>query len=265
VDAQRTRNRQRGRGSNRRKGQNCHLKAIDECLNKLEALGKRPQASSIVTTSEGLDELCETIKGSIQCSKGYMKKCGTPIQRELFDFGIEQFDKSLELFCAAGPDRTTFLQNSPCVNSKVLTQKKYHTKCVTDIFAALDKATILFNKTLEDPNIFDLSKMSARGVSDQILDLMCCSINRFSDCSSDLITEECGPEAVKAMNTFTERTLGGSAGRICPRDMFDPPSDVCKEAMPPHGTIAKGKLADNPIGKYVLNYMNIIFNYEEPQ
>lgn len=54
ADAQR-RNRQRGRG---KKGPNCHLKEIDKCMEKMEALGKRPQASDIITTDAGIDELC---------------------------------------------------------------------------------------------------------------------------------------------------------------------------------------------------------------
>lgn len=59
VDAQR-RNRNRGRGQGgRRRGPNCHLKEIDKCLEKMEAIGKRPQASNIITTAEGIDELCE--------------------------------------------------------------------------------------------------------------------------------------------------------------------------------------------------------------
>jgi hypothetical protein len=54
-DAQRRRNRTRNRN---KKGPNCHLKEIDKCMEKMEALGKRPQASNIITTAEGIDELC---------------------------------------------------------------------------------------------------------------------------------------------------------------------------------------------------------------
>jgi hypothetical protein len=54
-DAQRRRNRTRNRN---KKGPNCHLKEIDKCMEKMEALGKRPQASNIITTEEGLNELC---------------------------------------------------------------------------------------------------------------------------------------------------------------------------------------------------------------
>lgn len=54
ADAQR-RNRNRGRG---KKGPNCHLKELDKCMEKMEALGKRPQASDIITTDAGITELC---------------------------------------------------------------------------------------------------------------------------------------------------------------------------------------------------------------
>jgi hypothetical protein len=39
------------------------------------------------------------VTGSITCLKNFMKKCGTPIQRELFDFMMEQFVESVNLFC----------------------------------------------------------------------------------------------------------------------------------------------------------------------
>ena len=60
ADAQRNQNRgrNRGRGNNRRRGPNCHLKEIDKCLEKMEEIGKRPTASNIITTAEGIEELC---------------------------------------------------------------------------------------------------------------------------------------------------------------------------------------------------------------
>ena len=41
----------------------------------------------------------------VTCFKGYMKKCGTPLQRELFDFSIEYFFNSVDQFCKPGVDR----------------------------------------------------------------------------------------------------------------------------------------------------------------
>jgi len=259
VDAQ-----QRRRNRNRKKGTNCHLKEIDKCMEKMEAMGKRPQASDIITTDAGIDELCKTVSGSMDCIKGFMKKCGTPIQRELFDFMLEQFVESVNLFCNTGETRKTFLEHSPCINSKVLVTKAYHKNCVNDIFAALDKGQRLFNSTLDDPELFNFEKTSAKGLSDKLLDLSCCSYNRFDKCSNDLIVKECGQGAVDAMNNFAQKTFGGSMNRFCPKSMFNPTKASCTSVLPPTGSDPKiADLNKNPIGKYMLTYMNFLFNFQD--
>jgi len=261
ADAQtRRRNRNRGRGN--KKGPNCHLKEIDKCMEKLDAISKRPQASNIITTEEGINELCSTVTGTTDCFKGYMKKCGTPIQRELFDFMMEQFAESVKEFCN-GEHKETFLKHSPCINSKVLTKKTYHNKCVNDIFAAFNKAQVLINQTLDDPELFNPDKSSARSLSDKLLDITCCGYNRFEKCSNDLITKECGPEGVTAMNDFADKTFGGGMGRICPKRLFNPSKQVCTDILPPSGSDPKtALLKSNPFGKYFLSYVGFLFNFE---
>jgi len=255
----RRRNRGRGRG---RKGPNCHMKEIDKCLEKMEALGKRQGASDIITTAAGLDELCTTATGTTDCIKAYMKKCGTPIQRELFDFMIEQFVESVKLFCNDGEGRTIFLEHSPCINSKVLTKKSYHKKCVNDIFASIYKGTLLFNNTIDDPNLFDVEKTKARGLSDTLLDLSCCSYNRFEDCANAFISKECGSEAVTVMTNFAQKTFGGSMNMICPRNLFNPKDKACVDILPATGSDPKtATLFNNPLGKYALTYLNFLFNF----
>jgi hypothetical protein len=232
-------------------------------MEKMEAIGKRPEASNIITTAEGVDELCETVQSSQECIKGFFKKCGTPIQRELFDFVLEQFRESVNLFCKGDEVRETFLKHSPCINKNILTKKAYHTNCVNDIFASIDKGAQIFNKTLDDPDLFNIDKTSARTLSDVILDLTCCSYNRFQSCSQEMISEKCGNEANEAMENFSMKTFGSSINMICPRNLFDPTSDTCTAVLPPKGSKPKGKLSDNPLGKYMLTYMNYIFNYDE--
>jgi len=267
AEAQTRRNRNRGGrpGNRRRGGPNCHLKEVDKCLEKMEAIGKREDASNIISTKEGINELCETVEGSQTCIKNFFKKCGTPIQRELFDFVLEQFGESVKLFCNNEENKATFLKYSPCINEKVLTKKNYHTKCVNDIFVAIDKGQQIYNKTLEDENLFNLEKSSAKGVSDTILDLTCCSYNRFDDCSQELVNKACGNEAVDSLKDFMKKTFGVSINMICPRSMFNPKEETCTSVLPPHGEKPKGKLSDNPLGKYMLNYMNYIFNFKEQE
>lgn len=61
----------------------------------LNFAGELPATTSLSLTSSSRS----TVSGSITCLKGFMKKCGTPIQRELFDFMMEQFVESVNLFC----------------------------------------------------------------------------------------------------------------------------------------------------------------------
>ena len=85
--------------------QTCHLKEIDSCLDKIQALAQAPNPSSIITTSAGLDKLCGTVNDILKCVKGYLKKCGTPLQREIYELTIEYFTRTVKKFCDETPER----------------------------------------------------------------------------------------------------------------------------------------------------------------
>jgi hypothetical protein len=46
-----------------------------------------------------------TVNEVVKCIKSFIRKCGTPLQRELFDFGTEYFVQTIKQFCDAGPLR----------------------------------------------------------------------------------------------------------------------------------------------------------------
>jgi len=241
VESQRTRTRNRNRNRNRnRKGDQCHMKEIDTCLDKVQALSKGKDPTAIITTNEGIDKLCSTFDEVMKCFKGYMKKCGTPLQRELFEFGTEYFIQTTKQFCDPGPLRETFLKHSPCIHSKVLTSNDYKSTCNNNYLAAVDRV----NQT--DP--------------DRTLDMVCCAHNTWEDCTEDLVSKECGPEPVTSMKAFVEKALGGINAMVCPRNIFPPDSQTCKKALPPPGTKAKGKRSDNPISKYISSYFGFLFS-----
>ena len=73
--------------------------------------------------------------------------------------------------------------------------------------ASIYKGQEIINKTADDPDLFNIEKSAAKGVSDTVLDLSCCAYNRFEDCANSFITKECGAEAVDAMNEFTTKTF----------------------------------------------------------
>ncbi|KAI2811512.1 hypothetical protein RDWZM_003707 [Blomia tropicalis] len=221
--------------------QTCHLKEIDSCLDKIQTLAKGPNPSSIITTSEGLDKLCTTVNDILKCAKGYMKKCGTPLQREIYDLSIEYFARTLRKFCDEGPEREIFLKSSPCIHDKVLSTTAYKSNCNNNYIAALD---FVANRTNVDERI----------------DSLCCGVHEVRQCTSSMITEKCGVESSERFSSFLEKTFGGFASVMCPRNIFPPTGKVCKQALPPRGTKPRGKISDNFIGKYLNTYLSFIFN-----
>lgn len=103
VDAQATarQGRQNKNTRPRQKGKadQCHGKEIDKCYEQLQSFSKADRPADILKTKDGVDKLCNTFNTVVECQKGYIKKCATPLQKELFDFFLESFTKTVEEFC----------------------------------------------------------------------------------------------------------------------------------------------------------------------
>lgn len=99
VEAQQRSRSGSGRQKPKPKADQCHGKEIDKCYEQLQAFGKADRPSEIMKTKEGLEKLCKTFDTVTECQKAYIKKCATPLQRELFDFFLESFSKTVEEFC----------------------------------------------------------------------------------------------------------------------------------------------------------------------
>ncbi|XP_074601462.1 uncharacterized protein LOC141855353 [Brevipalpus obovatus] len=237
VDGQR--NRGRGRGRNRKPKGSCHLKEIDQCIGRLDKYNSN-NSSKLLTTSRGLDEICTNSLDVVTCFRNYMTKCGTPLQRELFEFAIEQFSKSIDQFCKPGPLREEFLRNSPCIVNRVISKSNYKDKCVNNFLSTIDKT----NKLKE---------------MDDRLDTICCSYNRWEGCVFNLIEKECTEKGKIAMQNFIDKAFGGLTNLICSSNAFDPASQRCTSLYAAPGARPKGKLSDNPVTKYIASYFGFLF------
>jgi len=212
CNGQRTRSRTRSRGNRNRGDQHCHLKEIDSCIDKIQLLTKGTNPTSIITTSEGLDKICGTFNDVIKCVKSFIRKCGTPLQRELFDFGAEYFVQTVKQFCDIGPSRQKFLEYSPCIHNNVLCSQQYKSNCNNNYLAALEYS---MNRTEVDERI----------------DTLCCGHNSWEDCSDVLISQSCGSEAQHSFNMFIQKVFGGLTTMICPRNVFPPTANICKKSF----------------------------------
>ncbi len=56
-----------GQRNNRRKGKpggrkdQCHLKEMEECINKMQELGKGPDPTKIIASNDGLNKICKYV------------------------------------------------------------------------------------------------------------------------------------------------------------------------------------------------------------
>jgi len=232
------RTKQRNR-KNKSKSGNCHLKAIDVCLDKVEAVTNNRSSAALIKTPEGISKLCKVMNDNIDCNKSFMKRCSTPLHKELYDFFVDGIVKSMAQFCQPGPIQKSFLQHSPCIHDKVLQKNDYKTKCVDNYLATLDKTSSLSN-------------------IDDRLETTCCAYNRWEECSYALVLKECGPDAKKSMQFFISKAAGDTANTLCSDAAFNFKSQKCRKLYAPQGTKPR-KNTNNPISKYITSYLSFLF------
>lgn len=103
--ASRAKSRSVSRKSAQQDQQTCLLKEIDACLDRIQVLVKGPSHSSIITSVKGLDKLCSTVTDVLRCVKGYLKKCATPLQHEVYKLSIYYFSATLRKFSDKGTEK----------------------------------------------------------------------------------------------------------------------------------------------------------------
>jgi len=233
----------RRRGNRGRKRDQCHLREMEACINKMQDLGKGPDPTKIIATNEGLNRICNTVKEDIvKCVKGYFKKCGSPLHREVLDLVVDQITNRAQRFCKDdNPAKKTFLKHSPCMHEKVFSQETYKKTCNNNFLSVVDQ-------------IDDTITERADGTHGTL----CCGYTTWRACSGQLISEECGKEAVDAYQGFLGNAFGTLTNMACPADLFPPESEACKKVKPVPGK-AKGKLGENALTKYVTSMFSFLF------
>lgn len=226
----------------------CHLKEVEVCIGKVQALGKRKDPSVLISNSDGLNTICKAIKDDLaKCVKSYVKKCGTPLHREVVDLVVDQVTVSIERFCdEKNPERAKFLKESPCIHKKVFSKDTYKTTCNNNFLATVDQIDA---QEHTDPDVFHAT--------------ICCGYNRWDSCTKKLITKECGKDAFETFSDFVGDAFGTLTKMICPNTMFSQKKDICKDVLPKEHVKSKGKLGDNALTKYVVSLFSFLFVFDD--
>jgi len=238
-DAQRRRG-GRGRGKGRR--DQCHLREMESCLEKMQSLGKGPDPTGLIATAAGLEKICKTIKEDvIKCVKGFVKKCGTPLHREVSDLLVDQVLLRVKKFCDDPKEKSTFLKHSPCMHEKVFSTNEYKSTCNNNFLATIDGV--------------EAKTSNADGAHETL----CCGFNTWEECTTGLIKKSCGDAGEKSITQFLGKSFGTLTGMFCPKDLFVPSSDACKKLKVAAGAKASGKVGENAITKYVTSLFSFLF------
>lgn len=238
--AQKKRN--RGRKGNKGSDQ-CHQKEVVKCFDKLTALGKEDNPTSIIATSQGLNRICKTIKeDTMKCIKGYFKKCGTPLHREISDLVMDMVLHRVTKFCDNSQQKSRFLKHSPCFHSKVLSTADFKGTCNSPFLHVVGK--------------IDLSHINA----DTAHETLCCGFNTWFDCASSTIKSQCHNDGVRVFRDFHNSTLGPITDLFCPVDVFPASSSACKKVHTNAKPKSGSKPPENMISKLVVQLAPFLFD-----
>jgi len=224
----------------------CHLREIEFCINKVQDLGKRKNPSVLIASNDGLNTICQAIKVDLsKCIKTFMKKCGSPLHRELVELVMEQMNSHVTKFCnEKNPDRKEFLKHSPCIHRKVFISPEYRTTCNNNFLATVDA----------------LDAQHADG--DKTHSAVCCGYNTWHECTKKMVIHACGKEAHESFSSFIGGAFGALPHMACPMEEYGMGSKSCSALPPPrsvgHTKAGKGK-GHNKLTKWITSHLSFLF------
>ena len=83
----------------------CHLKALDECLNKAYYFTHRLNQTDLASNEKDFDNMCRAVIKVINCMDRYFERCSYSGHKELYQLGKDQFFQSWKQMCTEGPTR----------------------------------------------------------------------------------------------------------------------------------------------------------------
>ena len=146
----------------------------------------------------------------------FTNKCTTPLQRDLIDFLGKGAQKTADEFCTPGTQlREDYKKHAQCLGNARAIQKH----CNRDLQAALEVVTT---------TIWNFRVRAA-----------CCAFNRFDDCTSGIIVQECGRGALDLSRKVVRLSFSRLPELVC--KAYPAAGKECADLLPPAGTPPSGR------------------------
>jgi len=194
------------------------MRELDLCAATLVVLNQSP--SGLAVTENDLNKQCTYLKEADNCLKNFIRRCTTPIQRQMVSFMGEGSDELLEDYCKPGSDlRKAYLKHATCLNTA---QKSHQKSCIKDLQVSLEVLTSINSENWQ-----------------KRIPIGCCSFKRFENCIGSQVEKKCGKEALEFINLVLKRAFSRMPDMVCRN--YQPEKGDCAVVLPPTGATPKGK------------------------
>ncbi|KPM10076.1 hypothetical protein QR98_0086240 [Sarcoptes scabiei] len=200
----------------------CHLIAIEQCFDKLHQLKDPKNDPSILLTT--FDVVKEDFAG---CIGDFIKKCGTPLHKELSKTISDAILDHLNAICDSDSKlrngtllRFQIVEKSSCIHKRILSNSTYQKECNNPLFT-----TIAWGEMKAHSKNRQISPI------DYVLDAGCCGFRHWEQCTMDKVRKECDQRSAKILQTVISKLFGGIDDFICNAELFSEKSKICL-AMP---------------------------------
>lgn len=192
--------------------------------------------SGLAVTDNDLNKQCGYLREADTCLKNFIKRCTTPLQRQMVTFMGEGSMDLLDDYCKPGTElRKAYLKHATCLNSA---QKSHQKACIKDLQASFE--------TLTTTSPDNWQKRIPIG---------CCTYRRFEQCIDNQVEKKCGKEALNFINMVLKRAFSRMPDMVCRN--YKPEGKECAAILPPVGTLPKGSKSTSVVSRLFSAYTGV--------
>lgn len=133
------------------------------------------------------------------------------------------------------------------MNEKVFKTENYKTNCNNKFLNALNQA---------ETTAQDVPSNGGGESVDALQGKICCSYTRWQNCTSNLISKQCGQKADKSFKQMINRSFGTFTNLFCPSDAIDAKSCKKINAQSDNSTAVKKEGATS---RYITAFVSFLF------
>ncbi|XP_046744562.1 uncharacterized protein LOC124410331 [Diprion similis] len=171
------------------RGESCGPDELARCARPLQSLSS--DWSEFVATKEQLDVVCIELSSAMSCIKRYTAQCMTETRRQHFNELYVDMNTAIIELCQEGPYQDSFLKHMPCMQQ---------------VKPQFDVCSHRYTH--------EMQKMAVEKSDKPMMDI-CCSFQKYLDCSHRTVLVKCGEDTAAFTKQFLDRTSSSLIKKHC--------------------------------------------------